>query len=201
MAPREQRRPAHALATGLALVLGAAFVLGASGCKKENRLPGGGAAPTAPVTHFVPPGPKCVPRKLPSGAVVASTRDDGLRTFAVYPDGHIVASRRAGNEDIPEYPASIGAARVAKLEAELLETGAFAQPQGCWIASGDFGESSGPSATIRHGEGSWAYASGGGDVPPSIAKADALVKQFIVEVANVVDRQDAAAPPRNRTHE
>ena len=99
----------------------------ASGCKKEDRLPGGGAAPTAPVTRFVP----------------------------------LVRSARS-----------------------------------------DFGEASGTPATIRNGGGSWGYSSGGRDVPPSIAKAEALVKPFLVEVAHVVDRQDAAAPPpRKRTHE
>jgi hypothetical protein len=177
-----------------AAVLAALAVLGSAACKKENK------GPPVVETRFLPPGPGCDVKKLPSGAVIFTShafRNETTRTFAVYPDGHIVASRWGTNSEVPEYPASIGAARVAQLEADLEATRVFEQPQGCWVRFVDGRElSPSPRTTIRKGDdGSWGYSTSAPDAPPSVLAADAIVQKFWTEVAHVVDREDASAPP------
>lgn len=150
-----------------------ALSLTVGGCRKQTS------------TRYTPVGPGCPASELPPGAITKAafsggfTGDTRVRTY--FMDGRVVERTFRGGSreaaDVEEISWTIPPARMKKLEADLVATGVFSVPSGCWRRPEPIPDGGSTSLVIRHGGKTYSYA-GDGETPAVVDRASAVVHEL-----------------------
>ncbi|MBX3204914.1 MAG: hypothetical protein KF764_07585 [Labilithrix sp.] len=156
-----------------------ALFVSVGGCRKQTS------------TRYTPIGPECPAGELPPGAVTREVSSGGItgrstvRTYFL--DGRVVErtspSGSTGTADAEEVSWKIPPERIKKLEADLVATGVFGVPSGCWSRPEPIPDGVYLDLDVRHDGRIYSY--GGDDVPDAVWRARKVVDDLSGSFASV----------------